>query len=85
MAVVSISATSISLSWSVPSGSVVTSSEVVWRREASGGTENNSGSLNDTNYTIEDLESNIVYIITVTVYNVAGSNDSRPLNVSTCE
>ena len=38
VSVVSISATSISLSWSVASDSVVIGSEVVWR-EASGGTE----------------------------------------------
>ena len=52
-AVTSITATSISLSWSVPSGSVVTSSEVMWREASSGTSEGTSGSLTDTSYTID--------------------------------
>ena len=36
VSVTSITATSISLSWSVPSGSVVTSSEMMWREASSG-------------------------------------------------
>ena len=61
-AVTSITATSISLSWSVPSGSVVTSSEVMWREASSGTSEGTSGSLTDTSYTIDQLESTTIYI-----------------------
>ena len=78
-AVTSITATSISLSWSVPSGSVVTSSEVMWREASSGTSEGTSGSLTDTSYTIDQLESNTIYTITVTVSNTAGSTDSHPI------
>ena len=74
--VTAITATSISLSWSVPSGSVVTSSEVMWREASSGTSEGTSGSLTDTSYTIDQLESNT---ITVTVSNIAGSTDSHPI------
>ena len=78
-AVTSITATSISLSWSVPSGSVVTSSEVMWREASSGTSEGTSGSLTDTSYTIDQLESNTIYTITVTVSNIVGSTDSQPI------
>ena len=82
VSVTSITATSISLSWSVPSGSVVNSSEVMWR-EASSGNEGTSGSLTDTSYTIHQLESTTIYTITVTVSNPAGSTDSQPIIIST--
>ena len=82
-AVTSITATSISLSWSVPSGSVVTSSEVMWREASSGTSEGTSGSLTDTSYTIDQLESNTDYNVTVTVSNTAGSTDSQPIIIST--
>ena len=80
VSVTSITATSISLSWSVPGGSVVTTSEVMWREASSGTT---SGSLTDTSYTIDQLESNTIYTITVTVSNTAGSTDSQPVIIST--
>ena len=82
-AVTSITATSISLSWSVPSGSVVTSSEVMWREASSGTSEGTNGNLTDTSYTIHQLESNTDYNITVTVSNTAGSTDSHPIIIST--
>ena len=82
-AVTSITATSISLSWSVPSGSVVTSSEVMWREASSGTSEGTSGSLTDTSYTIDQLESTTDYNVTVTVSNTAGSTDSQPVIIST--
>ena len=82
-AVTSITATSISLSWSVPSGSVVTSSEVMWREASSGTSEGTSGSLTGTSYTIDQLESTTDYTITVTVSNTAGSTDSQPIIIST--
>ena len=82
VSVTSITATSISLSWSVPSGSVVTSSEVMWREASSGTSEGTSGRLTDTSYTIDQLESNTIYTITVTVSNTVGT-DSQPIIIST--
>ena len=69
MSVVSIAATSISLSWSVPSDSVVTSSKVTWQELSNGGITSTSGSITDTSYTIEELESTTIYNVTVTVAN----------------
>ena len=84
MSVTSIAATSISLSWSVPSDSVVTSYEVMWRETDSGSTEMTSGSLTDTSYTIEQLDSTTIYTVTVTATNQAGiSTDSLPIIIST--
>ena len=83
VSVTAITATSISLSWSVPSGSVVTSSEVMWREASSGTSEGTSGSLTDTSYTIDQLESTTSYNITVTVSNTAGTTDSQPVIIPT--
>ena len=47
------------------------------------GAFSSSGSLTDTSYTIEGLESTTIYTITVTVSNTAGSTDSQPIIVST--
>ena len=69
--VTAITATSISLSWSMVGGSVARS-EVVWR-ETDRGTESSSGSLTGTSYTIEQLESTIIYTVTVRV-NAVGTN-----------
>ena len=83
--VTSITSTSISLSWSVPSGSVVTSYEVMWRALSSGDEANDdggsgtSGSITSTSYTIQELESLTIYNITVTVINAAGIAVSRPI------
>ena len=79
--VTSITATSISLSWSVPSGSVVTSFEVMWQALSSDddGGSGTSGSITSTSYTIPELESNTVYIVTVTATNAAGSTISHPI------
>ena len=85
VSVTSITSTSISLSWSVPSGSVVTSYEVMWRALSSGDEANDdggsetSGSITSTSYTIQELESNTVYSVTVTVTNAAGSTVSQPI------
>ena len=84
-----ITATSVTLSWSVPNDQRVTSSEVMWRTSSSGGpttraeSEGTSGNITGTSYTIEGLESSTTYIITVTVTNVAGSTTSPPLMVTT--
>ena len=83
MSVSSISASSISLSWSVASGSVA-SWEVVWR-ETDRGTESSSGSLTGTSYTIDQLESTTIYTVTVRASNVAGTTDSQPITFSTGE
>ena len=83
--VTSISSTSISFSWSVPSGSVVTSYEVMWRALSSGdddGGSGTSGSITSTSYTIQELESNTVYNVTVTATNAAGSTDSQPIIIT---
>ena len=95
--VTGITATSISLSWSVPSGSVVTSSEVMWQVFSSGGGSGStseaadddgsgtSGSITSTSYTIQELESGTNYSITVTVANAAGSTVSHPILITTSE
>ena len=76
-----ITATSISLSWSVASGSVARS-ELVWR-ETDRGTESSSGSLTGTSYTINQLESTTIYTVTVRASNVAGTTDSQLITFST--
>ena len=83
MSVSSITASSISLSWSVASGSVA-SWEVVWR-ETDRGTESSSGSLTGTSYTIDQLESTTIYTVTVRASNVAGTTDSQSITFSTGE
>jgi len=67
----STTATTISLSWSVPSGSVVDSYEVAWM----GGGIRSSATIIDasTSYTITRLEEETSYTITVTATNAAGS------------
>ena len=75
--------TSITLSGSVPSGSVVTSYEVMWQRDTSlecpdvedDGSVTISGDF--TEYTITGLEedSSYIIIITVTVFNEAGGSE----------
>ena len=84
MKVTDITATSISLSWSVVGGSVARS-EVVWR-ETDRGTESSSGSLTGTSYTIDQLESTTIYTVTVRASNAAGfMTDCQPIIVSTGE
>ena len=86
--VTSVTATSISLSWSVLSGSVVTSYEVMWQVLSSGDEANDdgesgaSGSITSTSYTIQEMESNTVYSVTVTVTNAAGSTISQPIIIT---
>ena len=81
MVVTAITATSISLSWSVEGGSVARS-EVVWR-ETDRGTESSSGSLTGTSYTIDQLESTTIYTVTVRASNATGTTDSQPITFST--
>ena len=79
--VISSTATTISLSWSVPSGSVVESYEVKWERNDS----NNSTTITDgsTSYTIRGLEAEANYTITARASNGAGSAVSDPVTGTT--
>ena len=70
--------TSISLSWSVPSGSVVDSYEVMWETDSSATITDGS-----TSYTITGLEEETNYTITVTATNAAGSAASDPVTGAT--
>jgi len=79
----STTATTISLSWSVPSGSVVDSYEVMWERD---GTRNSIIITNgSSSYTITGLEEHSSYTITVTASNAAGSAPSYRVTVVTGE
>ena len=80
---VSITATTISLSWSVPGESVVTSYEVMWQRSSSSAGTSGEITNSSTSYTIEGLESDTLYSITVRVANPAGSTDWSLVNVAT--
>ena len=76
----STTATTISLSWSVPSGSVVTSYEVMWQRDTSVCPGDDEGSMSvtttdiSTSHTITIQQEDSDYIITVTAVNAAGSS-----------
>ena len=91
VSVVPTTATTISLSWSVPSGSVVASYEVMWQRSssASNSTDDSgvgtSGEITDgsISYTMVGLEVATNYSITVRVSNAAGTTDSQLVYVST--
>ena len=85
MSVVSITTTSISLSWSVPSDSVVTSYEVMWQKLERDASVSVTVSSDHISYTIMELESSTEYSVTVTASNGAGSATSSPLVVSTVE
>ena len=71
-------ATTISLSWSVSTGSVVDSYEVMWGRDTSRecpDEDESSATITDgsTSYTITGLEEDSSYTITVTANNAAGN------------
>ena len=70
-------ATTISLSWSVPIDSVVTEYLIEWQRDTSVGCsdeDQDSTTITDTSYTISGLEEDSRYTITVTASNTAGSS-----------
>ena len=74
--VTSTTVTTISLSWSVPSGSVVDSYEVMWTSEkCPDDADEGSATITDgsTSYTIESLREGSSYTITVTATNSAGT------------
>ena len=77
----SATATSISLSWSVPSGSGMNVYEVMWQRVTSGECSNedeNSTTTSDgsISYDIMGLEEDSSYIITVTANNSGGRSSN---------
>ena len=77
----STTATTISLSWSVPNGSVVNSYEVVWK--GNGITSSTTISDGSTSYTITRMEKETSYNITVTATNTVGSAVSEPVTGTT--
>ena len=67
-------ATSISLSWSVPSGSVVTSYEVMWTSdECLNDVHEDSATTTETSYIIENLRGGTRHTITVSATNSVGT------------
>ena len=81
LVVISVTISSISLSWSVASGTV-DHWEVVWMENDRNKT---SGRFNVTYYTIYELKTNTSYSITVRATNVIGTTESNTIifNVST--
>ena len=83
-------ATSISLSWSVPSGSEVDSYEVMWQRDTSGecpdeDMDSVTVSGITTSYTITDLEENSNYSIILRAVNMVGSAHSNTTTATTLD
>ena len=79
VSVTSTTATIISLSWSIPSGSVVDSYEVMWQRDTSGDCpDEDEGSMSITDgsisLTLMGRQEDSSYSITVTATNAAGSS-----------
>jgi hypothetical protein len=83
VSVTSITATTVSLFWSVPRGSVVNHSVVEWQESDSNSTFTSS-IVSDFAYTIRGLRNSTVYSVVVTVINAAGSVASQ-IAVSTSE
>ena len=78
VSLISTTATTISFSWTVPSGSVVTEYLIEWQRDTSVGCsdkDQDSDTITDTSYTINGLEEDSRYTITVTASNTAGSSE----------
>ena len=88
--VVASTATTISVSWSVLSGSLVRSYRLTWVRDTArecsytneGSTTINVGS---TSYVIKGLKEGSRYTITVTASNTAGGVVSDPVSITTRE
>ena len=81
-------ATSISLSWSVPSGSVVTEYLIEWQRDTSVGCsdkDQGNTTITDTSYTISGLDEDSRYTITVIASNTAGNSEVSNLTAVTEE
>jgi hypothetical protein len=76
---ISVTSTSIYISWTLPQGSSVNSSEVVWLREETGQCsldDEGSATFDDdsTNYTIVGVQEGSSYRVFVTVTNDQGIN-----------
>ena len=81
----STTATSITISWSVPSGSIVDSYDVMWERDTSGKCPdedegNATITSGSTSHTIMEVEEDSSYTITVIASNVAGSAVSESVS-----
>ena len=80
------STSSISLSWSVPSGSVVTSYIVIWTsEECPGGVLGGSDTGSYTSHNITGLRGGTTYTITVAATNSAGTSSSNSMTGETEE
>ena len=79
----STTATSISLSWTISTGSEVTSYEVTWQLSGSDVIFSATLTGSATGYTVEGLESGSIYSITVTATTTSGTVAGSPLLVST--
>ena len=82
--VTNIEATSISLFWSVPSGTVVTSYKIEWERDTSADCpvphQNSSiiySSFTTAHYDVVGLEEGSVYTFRVIAYNKAGTSEGK--------
>ena len=82
LAVLSVTPTSISLSWSIASGSVM-GWEVFWRDSNGNVTENTSGCLSGTDYTINDLLTTTSYSVRVRAVNAIGTTESPHIIIVT--
>lgn len=90
VSVISVTATTISISWTLPSSSVVDSYEVMWWASndddstTSADQSATSGKITSESFTIMGLKSSTDYIISVAVTNGAG-NSSRIITAVTNE
>ena len=79
-------ATSISLSWSVPSGSMVDSYEVMWTSdECPGDVDEGNATISGQRYTIKHLREGTSYRIVVNATNSAGAVQSDTVTGETNE
>ena len=85
---VSSTATSISLSWIIPEGSVAASYEVKWSSDQCpdhGVMDSATTTSSSTNYTISNLRPGTNYTVSVTAINSAGNSSSDTVTVETEE
>ena len=70
--------TSISLSWTISSDSVVAGYMVMWERDTTGecsDVNDGSATIGSVGYTINGIEEDSSYDITVTAFNAAGNSE----------